>query len=189
MSPELAQAVDLVKELQGAFLDPYVIVDHERKICAFNRAFHALFSRRVARTLEGRALHEVISFRLQGGVFDLSRECVEREAALRYDEIEGHGEEGARWNMIAAATPLLGGGRCVGALLVLRDVTDEVKIQAKYRDMVGGEEEVRVSLEETLSRRTEAMLSAHDELNRLQERLSRFERGLELPAVTAPGRG
>lgn len=187
--PALAARMEEVRQLQGAFLDPYVVVDLHRRICAFNRAFYALFPRRVARTLEGRPLHEVLSFRVRGDLFDLTRECLERAAPVRYDQIEGHGAEGATWTMIAAAAPLKEDASCVGALLVLRDVTDEVKIQAKYRSVVGEEEGVREGLEEVLARRSRELVEANEALNRLQQRLSRYERGLELPVAMVPERG
>jgi hypothetical protein len=178
---ELGEHVERLKELQGALLDPYVVLDAQRRVVAFHRAFVAMFPRKVSRGLEGRPLHEVLSFRLGGALFDPARECLERGGPVRYDEIEGLGAEDLKLNLIVAAAPLKTGERIVGVLLTVRDVTDQVQIQAKYRSMVGEEDAAKDGREALLTQRTAALMEAQDALMEAQERLSRYARGLEVP--------
>lgn len=170
--------VERVKALQGAFLDAWVVVDRGRVMRAYNRPFFSLFPRRLARRLEGMALGDVLEFRFGAGAFDPVGECFASGRSVRYNEVEGVvvEREGAL-NFILAATPLSDGD---GALLVLRDVTDEAQVQSKYKQMLRDEAEARAELEASLRRRTQALLEANDALNAMQAELVRCKKGLVL---------
>ncbi len=185
----LADQVEVIRALQGAFLDAWVVVDLDMRVIAFNRAFFTLFPKRIARKLEGRVLGEVLPFTFGGAALHPAAECIEKGGNVRYDEVEGKYEGGERQNFIVSATPLGEAAAVSGALVVLRDVTDEAAIQSKYRDMIGEEADERSDLRDVLARRTRELLAANDQLNRMQEELTAYRTGLLLPGHAAdPGR-
>lgn len=177
----LAEQVEVIRALQGAFLDAWVAVDPEMRVVAFNRAFFTLFPRRIARKLEGLVLDEVMAFTFSGSTMHPAAECIEKGTNVRYDEVEGCYDGGEVQNFIALATPLGDAQAPLGALLVLRNVTDEAAIQSKYREMVGEEADERADLRDVLARRTRELLAANDKLNKLQEEILGYRTGLLLP--------
>ena len=181
----LDEHVEAIRALQGALLDAWVVVRAEapRAVIAYNRPFYAMLPRRLARNLEGRALANVMRFELSSQPLELAEACLEQGRAVRYDEVSGQaqGEGGERFNLIAAAAPLIGGhGLPVGVLVVLRDVTDEAQVQTKYQQMLSDEAERRAGLEEALRRRTQELLTANDNLNAMQRELMDTKKGLLL---------
>ncbi len=187
----LKRQVDLLRAIQGALLDACVVVDRDKRVAGFNRPFFALFPRRVARSLEGARLGDLIDLRLNDAAFDPMEVCLERGAAVRFDEIEGVVVEGARFHLIVTASPIFEGESLVGGVVLLRDVSDEVKIQSKYQSMLHEEASARAKIEALLQERTGALLAANDALNALQAEVGLYARGLLLPdpAQIDPGRG
>ena len=53
-SPALQQFLAEFKRVSNAIVDSYFIVDTDRRIVDFNRAFYALLPRSVARGLKGK---------------------------------------------------------------------------------------------------------------------------------------
>lgn len=181
----LAAQVELIRSLQGAFLDAWVVVDTQGTIVAFNRAFFTVFPRRIARKLEGTVLEEVLEFTFSEASLHPAAECLERGTNVRYDEVEGCYDGGDTLNFIVCATPLGPADARTGALVVLRNVTDEAAIQSKYRDMIGEESDERADLRDVLARRTRELLAANDQLNTMQEELVAYRSGLLLPGSDA----
>ena len=177
----LMRHAEQIRAIQAALLDAYVVVGVDQRVAAFNRPFFVLFPRRVARTLEGKPLSEVLTFRFNEALLDPVAECLERGAGVRFDEIEGQGPGESRFHFIVSASPLVEGERSVGVLLLLRDVTDEVNIQSKYQNMLHEEARARAELEEVLRKRTRELLEAHDALNTTQGELMEYAKGQRLP--------
>lgn len=177
----LSRYTSLLRSVQGALLDPCVLVDRERRMVAFNRAFFMLFPRRQARQLEGRVFDEALSLRFKGDALSPVDACFERSGAVRFDEIEGEVSEGRRFHFIVSATPLMEAEVHVGAWVMLRDVSDEVEMQIKYQDMLKVESQARGELEGQLRERTVELLASNDKLNELQSELMDYAKGLRLP--------
>jgi PAS domain-containing protein len=57
--PALAQFLTEFKRVASAIVDSYFVVDTERRIVDFNRAFFAMLPRQVARGLKGKHCYEV----------------------------------------------------------------------------------------------------------------------------------
>lgn len=177
----LSRYISLLRSVQGALLDPCVLVDKERRMVAFNRAFFMLFPRRQARQLEGRVFDEALLLRFKGDTLSPVDACFERSGAVRFDEIEGEVPEGRHFHFIVSATPMMESERPVGAWVMLRDVSDEVEMQGKYQDMLKVESQARSELEGQLRERTAELLASHDKLNELQGELMDYAKGLRLP--------
>ena len=64
LDPALQQFLTEFKRVASAIVDSYFVVDSERRIVDFNRAFFALLPRQVARGLKGRRCYEVIELNI-----------------------------------------------------------------------------------------------------------------------------
>ncbi len=167
-----------VREIGAAIVDPWVVVGADRTVRAFNPAYRALFDRARARKLLGSACCEHLTLGVcQGGSHCLARRCL-TEGHQRYDEIDGQlADEPEARTLIASAAPVPGDDGPV-ALMVLRDVSDAADVQRKYRHMLDEAARERARLEQAIGRRTKELKDAHMALNRLQQELVRFRKGL-----------
>src|SRR5439155_24304482 len=95
---------------------------------------------------------------------------------IRLDELEAE-VGGEKVRLITAAAPVDLPGGAKGALIVLRNVTDDARVQERYQKMVEEAEALRRDLAERLSLRTRDLLAANAELNRLEKEIGRLKRG------------
>ena len=167
--------VDAVRELGDAFLDPWVVLDGNDTVIAFDARFRRLFSRQQARGLEGSQCCQFLTFDVCGGGPHLASQCRTEGRTLRFEEIEAQleGDDTAR-RFTLAATPL---GKDA-ALVAVRDVTDVATMQQKYRALSAQKAESTESIQAELTRKTKELLDTHMELNRVQQELVRFKKGL-----------
>lgn len=177
----LERAKSMVEILEGTYLDAFALLSPSGRIVSFNRAFFSLFPRKLARKLEGRDLNSCVTLSLSGDDLDPVGQCLERRASVRFDEVIGHIDGRDPLTLIVAATPLPGPKDSPAAILtVFRDVTDQVQIQTKYREMVNGKLGERDELEALLRTRTASLRAKNAELNALQRELTEVRKGLSL---------
>lgn len=124
--------LDVLKSLGGVFLDPWVAVDNGGAIVSCNAHFRALFSKALARRMRGAPLEHYVTLESAGEDLDITAVALERGSAVRYDEVIGYVTDGANLSLIVSATPLPEGD---GVLVMMRDITDLARIQAKYRQL------------------------------------------------------
>lgn len=171
----MTDVVEALKILGPAFLDAWYVVDDQDRIIDYNAAFHALFPRAVARKLRGMTCREVMFLPPCAGRRCLRETCT-ASGPCRMDELEAE-VGGERLRLIISAVPVpLPEGK-VGALIVLRNVTDDARVQAQYQQLLDGAKEEKREMEEKLSARTRELLTANSELNRLERELARLKRG------------
>lgn len=171
------ELTDAFKQISDVVIDAYFITDAEGRILDYNRAFFALFSRQVARKLKTMNVSEAIPMKR-----DVARECMETGRHVRLDEIpirtKGSDEE---LRMILSAIPLKQSDDAVmGALVILRNVTDEAIIQVKYQEMLETEARERERLVEQIKSRTSALVEANELLLDLQRELVEYKKGIRL---------
>jgi hypothetical protein len=175
----MTDVLDRIKEMGHVFIDAWVAVGPDRTVLAFNRHYRALFSRAQARSLEGSQCcqHLGLAVCANGGAC-LARQCLQA-GPTRYDEIEAQveGEDTPR-KFIVSAAPIGDAEGGPVALLLMRDVSDQADVQRKYRTMLETETRARDRLEQELGRRTRELKEANMALNRLQQELVRFRKGL-----------
>ncbi len=179
--------LEQVERICAAIVDPYIIVDEDRNIVSFNRAFRSLFPRSVARHLAESRCHDVLDLEVCGSRC-IALEALERGQGVRYDEIQGKvAETGEELRLIGSATPLTDVEPEGLVLVIYRNVTDVAKIQVKYKHMLDEVQERVQHLERELEDRTAAWLEANDTINRLEQALKTHEKGLwEQPFVGNP---
>ena len=177
--PALTLFLDQFKRVNNAIVDSYFLVDTERRIVDFNRAFYALLPRNVARGLKGKKCYEVLSLNICKDRC-IAQQCWQDKKQLRLDEIIGNpaGAE-KKQRFILSGLPILDDdGTPVGALEIQRDVTDEAEVQVKYQEMLDNEARERERLAGQIRSRTKELLEANQALLRAQRELRAIKKGL-----------
>lgn len=172
----MPDGLDMVKRLGPAIVDPWYVVDEEDRIVDFNTAFHSLFPRSVGRKLRGMSCREAAVLPPCSGGQCLRKTCAQK-GAFRLDEVDAEvGGEKLRLVISAVPVALKPGGQ--GALIVLRNVTDEARVQEQYQRMMDQARQEKRELEALVQARTRDLLSANDELSRLEREVRRLRRGV-----------
>lgn len=167
--------IDAFKQISDVVIDAYFITDAEGRILDYNRAFFRLFPRQVARELGSLSVGEALPMER-----DVAAECMDTARHVRLDEIpvRPRGSD-APLRVILSAIPLArSDGGVAGALVILRNVTDEAAIQAKYQEMLETEAAERERLVERVAERTHALVEANELLLELQRELMEYKKGL-----------
>jgi len=181
VNPELQGFLDQFKRISTAIVDSYFIVDTERRIVDFNRAFYAMLPRQVARGLKGKRCYEVIELNICQNEC-IAQACWTDNRHVRLDEISGTviGDSDAQQlRFILSAVPITdGSGNHVGALEIQRNVTDEAVVQVKYQEMLETEARERERLAAQIRTRTKELLETNQLLLKTQKELLAYKKGL-----------
>jgi len=181
LHPRLQAFLDEFKKLAPAIVDSYFVVNTERQIVDFNRAFYAMLPRQVARGLKRKKCYEVIKLNI------CDKECIAQQCwnsgrHIRLDEISGeilNDPEAEQMRFILSAVPITDeGGNHVGALEIQRNVTDEAVVQVKYQEMLETEARERERLATQIRTRTKELLETNQLLLKTQKELLAYKKGL-----------
>lgn len=168
----MAQFVDII-------IDSYFIIDIEHNIVDFNRTFHSMLPRAVARKLKTMKCYEAL-------VLDICKEnciakqCWKANRHVRLDEITGRvAGEGTDLRFILSAIPIRNErGEIIGAMEMQRNVTDEALVQIKYQSQVDASAKAQRQLEEELHFRTRRLLEISRRLYTAQRDLIKVKTDL-----------
>ena len=181
MDAALQTFLDEFKRTSNAIVDSYFIVDKERRIVDFNRAFYAMLPRQVARGLKGKHCYEVIELNICKNNC-IAMQCWETSRHVRLDEITGTvigDAEGQQMRFILSAVPIAdANGNAIGALEIQRNVTDEAVVQVKYQEMLETEARERERLATQIRARTKELLETNQRLLKTQKELLAYKKGL-----------
>ena len=169
--------LDSVKAVAGVLVDSYFVVDARKAIVDYNRAFHSMLPRSVARGLKGKKCHEVLQLSIcQENC--IAEQCWKAKKGVRLDEIQGHvAKTEKQLTFILSSLPFFDDrGQVQGALVVHRNVTDEAQIQQKYQELLENADRERETLDQTLRERTEALINANKQLLNAQRQLLELRR-------------
>lgn len=179
--PALTQFLGEFKRVASAIVDSYFVVDSERRIVDFNRAFFAMLPRQVARGLKGKRCYEVIELNICKSEC-IAKQCWADNRHVRLDEISGkvQGDPDAKdLRFILSAVPITDeAGNPVGALEIQRNVTDEAVVQVKYQEMLETEARERERLANQIRVRTKELLETNQLLLKTQKDLLTYKKGL-----------
>jgi PAS domain-containing protein len=178
-APALQQFLTEFKRTANAIVDSYFIVDTERRIVDFNRAFFALLPRHVARGLKGKHCYEVLELNICKSEC-IAQQCWADNRHVRLDEISGSiAGEAQKLRFILSAVPITDEqGNHVGALEIQRNVTDEAVVQVKYQEMLETEARERERLANQVRARTKELLETNQLLLKTQKELLAYKKGL-----------
>jgi PAS domain-containing protein len=181
----LQQFIAQFKLTADAIIDSWFVVDNDRNIVDFNRAFFGMLPRNVARGLKGKKCHEVLELNICADRC-IAHQCWRDRRQVRLDEITGHvpGSEQGRseeLRFILSAIPIYdGAGNQIGALEIQRNVTDEATVQVKYQEMLETEARERERLAHQIRSRTRELLETNQMLLKVQKELLAYKKGLIL---------
>jgi PAS domain-containing protein len=179
LAPALQQFLNEFKRTANAIVDSYFVVDTERRIVDFNRAFFALLPRQVARGLKGKRCFEVVEYNICKDAC-IAHQCWADNRHVRLDEISGNVVgEAQKLRFILSAVPITDEqGNHVGALEIQRNVTDEAVVQVKYQEMLETEARERERLANQVRMRTKELLETNQLLLKTQKELLAYKKGL-----------
>ena len=166
------EAFDKIKDV---VIDAYYISDTEGKILEYNRLFYSMFPRNVARKLKGKVLLDVMEIPV-----DIVSKVMEADSQIRLDEITAIVRESMEeYRFILSGIPLHDeeSGEITGALILLRDVTDEAMVQTKYQEMLEREAMQRELIKDELHRRTVRLVEISKQYFELKERVRELQKG------------
>lgn len=179
--PALNQFLTEFKRVASAIVDSYFVVDTERRIVDFNRAFFAMLPRQVARGLKGKRCYEVLELNICKTEC-IAQQCWADSRHVRLDEISGKvagDTEAKELRFILSAVPITDeAGAPVGALEIQRNVTDEAVVQVKYQEMLETEARERERLANQIRARTKELLETNQLLLKTQKDLLTYKKGL-----------
>ena len=181
-APALTAFLEQWKLIAPAIIDSYFIVDADRNIVDFNRAFFAMLPRAVARGLKGKSGYEVLRLNICEGAC-IAKQCWQTGKQVRLDEITGQvmsaEESQPEMRFILSAIPITDAdGNHVGALEIQRNVTDEATVQVKYQEMLENEAKERERLANQVRIRTKELLQTNQLLLKTQKELLAYKKGL-----------
>jgi PAS domain-containing protein len=179
VAPALTQFLAEFKRVASAIVDSYFVVDRDRKIVDFNRAFFALLPRQVARGLKGKHCYDVLSLNICKTAC-IAERCWTENHQIRLDEISGEiAGDPRKLRFILSAVPITDElGNHVGALEIQRNVTDEAVVQVKYQEMLETEARERERLANQVRARTKELLDTNQLLLKTQKELLAYKKGL-----------
>lgn len=180
VAPALQQFLTEFKRVANAIVDSYFVVDTERRIVDFNRAFFALLPRQVARGLKGKHCYDVLEHNICKSEC-IAQQCWADNRHVRLDEISSAivGESSQKLRFILSAVPITDEqGNHVGALEIQRNVTDEAVVQVKYQEMLETEARERERLANQVRARTKELLETNQLLLKTQKELLAYKKGL-----------
>lgn len=181
VDPALQQFLTEFKRVSTAIVDSYFVVDTERRIVDFNRAFYALLPRQAARGLKGKRCFEVLELNICQQAC-IAQQCWADNKHVRLDEISGTipgDPDSKRLRFILSAVPINDErGQAVGALEIQRNVTDEAVVQVKYQEMLENEARERERLANQIRARTKELLETNQLLLKTQRELLAYKKGL-----------
>lgn len=179
--PALQAFLAQFKNVAPAIVDSYFIVDMERRIVDFNRAFYAMLPRQVARGLKGKQCFDVIELNICNSDC-IAQQCWANNRHVRLDEISGKlksDPDAKEMRFILSAVPISDPeGNQIGALEIQRNVTDEAEVQVKYQDMLETEARERERLATQIRARTKELLETNQLLLKTQKELLAYKKGL-----------
>jgi PAS domain-containing protein len=170
--------LEQVKGISDIVIDSFFVVDAERTILDFNRAFFAMLPRNLARGLRGKKCYDVLEL-------DICKErciaqhCWQTRKHVRFDEIAGRvAKSDRKLAFILSALPFFAAdGSIQGAMVIHRNVTDEANVQSKYQEMLETEKRERERLMHIIRTRTKDLLDSSNQLLAVQRELMAFRRG------------
>ncbi len=181
MDPALQQFLDEFKRVAPALFDSWFVVDSERRIVEFNRAFYAMLPRAVARQLKGKPCYEVIALDICQDRC-IAHQCWRENRHVRLSEISGRipgSESTDALRFTLSAVPITNErGEPVGALEIQRNVTAEADVQLRYKTTLELEARERERLATQIRARTRELLEANQRLLKAQRELLAYKKGL-----------
>ncbi|MFH0901652.1 MAG: PAS domain-containing protein [Pseudomonadota bacterium] len=177
----LRQFLSQLGRIAGALADGYVVIDPQHRVLAVGSqllAELAKHDRAIRHDARGRKCFELLDLEICTTGCP-ARQCWAERKAVRVTGARGHlAGSPAEQRFVVTAVPVFDeAGDCVGALEVLRDVTEETLLRAKYEDLVAAQEKEDSPVRRELCSRTRDLFEANRRVLELQQEIARLRRG------------
>jgi signal transduction histidine kinase len=187
IAPVRVVVSETVKAMVDAQSDAAVVIDSDRRILYFNRAYQVVSGSSgralAAAVAEGRHCYEVFPL----DVCETS--CVGCRGAdlghpLRVEMVGAVRGDGETLTLAVTAAPIVTED---GVIIVesYRDLTPDVRIQRKYKALLGQERRAKAELEVEVRARTSELVAASEELKRTHAQLIHQEKMSSLGRLVA----
>jgi PAS domain-containing protein len=163
---------EVLQKFAQILIDSYFIIDREHNIVDFNRAFHSMLPRSLARNLKSKKCYDVLQLDICKENC-IARQCWENNCSVRLDEIGGCvAGESDPMRFILSSIPIHdSAGNIIGAMEMQRNVTDEALVQTKYQQQMEEAAKQQQRLDEDLRQRTRRLLEVSQRLYQTQKEL------------------
>jgi len=171
--------LDAFNQINDIIIDAWFSTDLEGNITNYNRMFYSLFPRSIARKLKGIKLQDAMQISV-----DIVSEAISQNRQVRLDEINTVIPEMGEYRFILSAIPMREeDGSNSGAVVIMRNVTDEAMVQLKYQEMLDREARERELLKDELHRRTESLIEISKKYFELRSSIKKRLKGQLSPFI------
>lgn len=175
----MTDALQYVRQLLDGSVDAAVILDEDRRVLHYNRAYEALTGlsgRDLARRVEaGATCFELFSLEICSAAC-LGCQVLDANRTLRVDEIKAvRGVDGEDMTFIVMAVPIELEAPRRGVIETYRDVTADVRIQRRLKVLLARERRAKETLEDEIRERTQELRQTQAQLVH-QEKMSSLGR-------------
>jgi diguanylate cyclase (GGDEF)-like protein len=164
-------ALDTARSIVSSLPDAAVLLDTELKLVVYNLRYQELSGVR-RRAIDTHARSGESPFGLIASVKGYDRDnamaCMAGKRPIHLAEMALRTASGAELTAYISFIPVLApAGKPIGVIQVLRDVSDEARVQARYRELLDMARLRAENLEREVERRTQELSAALEEVTRL----------------------
>ena len=157
------------KAIVNGMSDAAVLLDSELRIIHFNAVYVTLTGQR--RRMIEKAIAEdrepLRATELTEGLASHRHQCLATLQPVRLAELVLATEAGQSLTVLLTMIPVLDHGKAVGLIEYMRDVTDDARVQLRYRELLALEQARAAELEHQVEERTRELQVALEEVTRL----------------------
>jgi diguanylate cyclase (GGDEF)-like protein len=165
MSSALADARLFVNGMS----DAAVLLDDKRKIIHFNAVYVTLTGgrRRLLEKTIADGREPLRADALEGGLQAHRESCMSTRQPVRLAELALSTDAGQSITVLLTMIPVIENDVAVGLIEYMRDVTDDARVQQRYRELLALEQARAAELERQVEERTRELQVALEEVTRL----------------------
>ena len=165
----MSSALDDARSFVNGMSDAAVLLDADQRIVHFNPVYVTLTGQRLRvleRTIaDGR--EPLLAPALEGGLGAQRESCLRTKQPLRLAELSLETEAGQALTVLLTMIPIVHDDVAIGVVEYMRDVTDDARVQLRYRELLALEQARAAELERQVVERTRELQVALDEVTRL----------------------
>jgi diguanylate cyclase (GGDEF)-like protein len=162
----MSNALTDARGIVNGMSDAAVLLDAEGRILHFNAVYVTMTGQR-RRVLEKTIAEGRETLRATVDLGSHRQQCLSTCQAVRLAELTLETEGGQSLTVLLTMIPVLHGDKAVGIIEYMRDVTDDARVQSRYRELLALEQARAAELERQVEERTRELQVALEEVTRL----------------------
>ncbi|MBF0197261.1 MAG: diguanylate cyclase [Planctomycetes bacterium] len=168
-----SQALEFSKNIVDGLQDGALILDTSFQVIYSNGPFTQLISEKKKgfrkSQIYGKCIFDLFSHNPENDL-KTAQKCLSSKKTIIAKEVPIKNPKGKEFHIIQTQIPILNhqnNNECVGIIAIFRNVTDEVKLQQRYRKLLAREKERADELEILVQQRTKQLTDALDDVVQL----------------------